>query len=237
MPAAARYDIDLAAKTAQDAWRVWNLLQLHCIQEGAMWQQSGGSGPLPAKSWAVNFTVTVNFTLWVRSHCTMSSWYRILLRWILSHGVPKFRREGCHVRTRNRIRKAWIVCHPTAFWSWSWSKASVNEKPENPIPLPWPHKARNRRLKSPTLKGPREGQHWLVRCHAGRAPLSRNEDQHAEPGTGARVEFCWRWETNKVGDLFEASGALLKSLHTWERSSQSLASRDRVGGTVSSFWS
>ena len=34
----------------------------------------------------------------------------------------------------------------------------------------------------------------------------------------ARVEFSWRWETNKLGNLFEASGSLVKSFNTWERS-------------------
>jgi hypothetical protein len=34
----------------------------------------------------------------------------------------------------------------------------------------------------------------------------------------ARVEFSWRWEPNKLGNLFEASGSLVKSFNTWERS-------------------
>jgi hypothetical protein len=33
----------------------------------------------------------------------------------------------------------------------------------------------------------------------------------------ARVEFSWRWEPNKLGNLFEASGSLVKSFNTWER--------------------
>jgi hypothetical protein len=34
----------------------------------------------------------------------------------------------------------------------------------------------------------------------------------------ARVEFSWRWEPNKLGNLFEASGSLVKSFNTWDRS-------------------
>ncbi|HZQ22716.1 MAG TPA: hypothetical protein VFA89_07935 [Terriglobales bacterium] len=38
-------------------------------------------------------------------------------------------------------------------------------------------------------------------------------------GTGhANVEFTWKWETNKMGDLFDASGTMVKSFNTWDRS-------------------
>jgi hypothetical protein len=38
-------------------------------------------------------------------------------------------------------------------------------------------------------------------------------------GTGhANVEFSWQWETNEVGDLFDAGGPLVKSFNTWDRS-------------------
>ena len=33
----------------------------------------------------------------------------------------------------------------------------------------------------------------------------------------ATVEFNWKWSPNKIGDLLEASGPLLKSFNTWER--------------------
>ncbi|MGC2194522.1 MAG: hypothetical protein WA628_07595 [Terriglobales bacterium] len=37
-------------------------------------------------------------------------------------------------------------------------------------------------------------------------------------GTGrARAEFTWVWEPNKVGDMLDASGPLVKSFNTWDR--------------------
>jgi hypothetical protein len=35
--------------------------------------------------------------------------------------------------------------------------------------------------------------------------------------THARVTYAWRWEPNQVGELFEASGSLVKSFNTWDR--------------------
>jgi len=38
-------------------------------------------------------------------------------------------------------------------------------------------------------------------------------------GTGrATVEYTWKWEPNKLGNLFDASGSMLKSFNTWDRS-------------------
>ncbi len=34
----------------------------------------------------------------------------------------------------------------------------------------------------------------------------------------AFVRFTWKWAPNKLGDAFEASGPLVKSFNTWERS-------------------
>jgi hypothetical protein len=33
----------------------------------------------------------------------------------------------------------------------------------------------------------------------------------------AAIEYSWRWEPNKLGNLFEASGSLVKSFNTWDR--------------------
>ncbi len=33
----------------------------------------------------------------------------------------------------------------------------------------------------------------------------------------ATVNYVWKWEPNKIGNLFDASGSLLKSFSTWER--------------------
>jgi len=34
----------------------------------------------------------------------------------------------------------------------------------------------------------------------------------------AMVEYTWKWEPNKAGDLFDASGPAVKAFNTWERS-------------------
>jgi len=31
------------------------------------------------------------------------------------------------------------------------------------------------------------------------------------------IEFMWAWEPNRIGDLFDASGSLVKSFNTWDR--------------------
>ena len=37
-------------------------------------------------------------------------------------------------------------------------------------------------------------------------------------GTGrATVEYNWKWETNQLGDLLDASGTLVKGFNTWDR--------------------
>ena len=37
-------------------------------------------------------------------------------------------------------------------------------------------------------------------------------------GTGrATVEYSWKWGTNQLGELFDASGSLVKSFNTWDR--------------------
>jgi hypothetical protein len=33
----------------------------------------------------------------------------------------------------------------------------------------------------------------------------------------ARVDYVWKWEPNKIGNLFDASGSTVKSFNTWER--------------------
>ena len=35
--------------------------------------------------------------------------------------------------------------------------------------------------------------------------------------TRANVDITWKWETNKLGNLFDASGSLVKSFNTWDR--------------------
>jgi len=34
----------------------------------------------------------------------------------------------------------------------------------------------------------------------------------------ATVEYAWKWETTKAGDMFDASGPNVKAFNTWERS-------------------
>jgi hypothetical protein len=36
--------------------------------------------------------------------------------------------------------------------------------------------------------------------------------------TRAVVEYTWKWDTNRVGDIFDASGELVKGFNTWDRS-------------------
>lgn len=36
--------------------------------------------------------------------------------------------------------------------------------------------------------------------------------------TRATVVYSWKWEPNKLGNLFDASGSLVKSFNTWDRS-------------------
>ncbi len=36
--------------------------------------------------------------------------------------------------------------------------------------------------------------------------------------TRAVVEYTWKWDTNRVGDMFDASGELVKGFNTWDRS-------------------
>jgi hypothetical protein len=31
------------------------------------------------------------------------------------------------------------------------------------------------------------------------------------------IEFLWGWQPNRIGDLFDASGSLVKSFNTWDR--------------------
>ena len=33
----------------------------------------------------------------------------------------------------------------------------------------------------------------------------------------ATVQYSWKWEPNKLGNLFEVSGSMVKSFNTWER--------------------
>ncbi len=35
--------------------------------------------------------------------------------------------------------------------------------------------------------------------------------------TIAVVEYSWKWEPNKIGEMFDASGSLVKSFNTWDR--------------------
>src|SRR5207248_2447772 len=34
----------------------------------------------------------------------------------------------------------------------------------------------------------------------------------------ATVDYSWKWETNKAGDLFDAAGPAVKAFNTWDRS-------------------
>ena len=34
----------------------------------------------------------------------------------------------------------------------------------------------------------------------------------------ATVEYTWKWETNKVGEMFDAAGPAVKAFNTWDRS-------------------
>ncbi len=36
--------------------------------------------------------------------------------------------------------------------------------------------------------------------------------------TRAMVEITWKWEPNKLGNLFDASGSMVKGFNTWDRS-------------------
>jgi hypothetical protein len=33
----------------------------------------------------------------------------------------------------------------------------------------------------------------------------------------AIIDFTWKWEPNKLGNLFDASGSMVKSFNTWDR--------------------
>jgi len=35
--------------------------------------------------------------------------------------------------------------------------------------------------------------------------------------THAVIDYTWRWEPNKLGNLFDASGSMVKSFNTWDR--------------------
>lgn len=41
--------------------------------------------------------------------------------------------------------------------------------------------------------------------------ITMNDLEHAT------VEFTWKWEPNRLGEVFEVSGPLVKSFNTWER--------------------
>ena len=34
----------------------------------------------------------------------------------------------------------------------------------------------------------------------------------------ATIEYTWKWETNKAGDMFDAAGPTVKAFNTWDRS-------------------
>jgi hypothetical protein len=36
--------------------------------------------------------------------------------------------------------------------------------------------------------------------------------------TRATIIYSWKWEPNRLGNLFDASGSLVKSFNTWDRS-------------------
>ncbi len=52
---------------------------------------------------------------------------------------------------------------------------------------------------------------------AERKLVSLSNIQLAAPGR-ATVDVAWKWETNSLGDAFDASGPLVKAFNTWERS-------------------
>ena len=44
------------------------------------------------------------------------------------------------------------------------------------------------------------------------------EAVHMINPTRATVDITWRWEPNKLGNLFDASGSMVKGFNTWDRS-------------------
>jgi len=80
-----------------------------------------------------------------------------------------------------------------------------------------------------------EGQAWLAEIPGvKKSKDSDNNDEYAVPlaqrklaeiGTitmltpsKATVEYSWKWETTKAGDLFDAAGPAVKAFNTWDRS-------------------
>lgn len=51
---------------------------------------------------------------------------------------------------------------------------------------------------------------------AERKLVEINKVTNAGPSL-ATVEYTWKWEPNKLGDIFDASGETVKSFNTWER--------------------
>ncbi len=51
---------------------------------------------------------------------------------------------------------------------------------------------------------------------AGRKLVEISSITMTDPGH-ATVDFTWKWEPNQLGEVFEASGPLVKSFNTWER--------------------
>ena len=90
------------------------------------------------------------------------------------------------------------------------------------------------RYKTPVALTPK-GEAWLNSIPGVKKSKDKdNNDQYAVPlaerkmgevgkitmltPSKATVEYTWKWETTKGGDLFDASGPAVKAFNTWDRS-------------------
>ncbi len=67
-----------------------------------------------------------------------------------------------------------------------------------------------------TKKGEKDGTLYVVPL-ADRRLVEISKITMDSP-TRATVEYSWKWEPNKLGNLFDVSGSLVKSFSTYERS-------------------
>jgi hypothetical protein len=80
-----------------------------------------------------------------------------------------------------------------------------------------------------------KGQAWLVEMAGVKKSKNKdNNDEYAVPlaqrklaeigkiamlsPSKATVEYSWKWQTTKAGDLFDAAGPAVKAFNTWDRS-------------------
>jgi len=78
-----------------------------------------------------------------------------------------------------------------------------------------------------------QGEAWLAEIPGVKKAKKENNDEYAVPlaqrklaeigkitmltPSKATVEYSWKWETTKAGDLFDASGPEVKAFNTWDR--------------------